>query len=98
MRIVVGLGLVLSTMVGLAACGGEKERAPAVSSGTGRGGSGNRGGSGSGTDGGQNGEGGQGGEAPADDPLAPIVVIVSPEALAHPNDGEVVIGADIEVL
>src|SRR5688572_13727280 len=93
MRIALGLGLVLSTLVTAAACGGEDEHAPALGftgGGKGSGGSSSRGGS--------VGEGGEGGEGlPPQDPRAPVVVVTDPDAVEDPDEGEVLTSGEVTV-
>jgi hypothetical protein len=54
---------------------------------------------GTGARGGSNATGGMGAEGgePTTDPLAPVVTIVSPEALEHPSGGTVLVGPEVEV-
>jgi hypothetical protein len=82
-----------------AACGKSDEPPPAGSAATGnRPQGGVFGGGTGGSSGTATGGNGEGGEAGVPNTLAPTVRITSPDALAHPDDGAVLVDSDVEVV
>jgi hypothetical protein len=95
-HVLVALGATLLTAV---ACGDSEKPAPSGEGpGVSRGGSGAVGGTGgNGARGGSSGSAGTtGGEGGANS-LAPCVTVTSPEALGHPDDGPVLVDAEVVV-
>src|SRR5688572_29806280 len=88
--------LALGLLLLVAACGDE-ERPDVVAPGSGAtGGTSGAGGSAGSSSGGTagNGDGGEDSVMPG----APVVMVTSPDALAHPNDGEVLVVDEVKVL
>lgn len=91
MRFILGTGLLVSAVV-MTACSGDDERAAPLSW-QGAGGTGNRPGSGGGSN-----EGGAAGDgAEPQDPRAPVVVVISPDAVENPDDGVVLTAGEVDV-